>query len=129
MLLTGSTELSRAWGEDGDGKAAIFLVAKMNKSMDQALLDLKLAITNHNYVFIRQQNVDNGLTNAEQENSRIIFVYFCPCRITLIQTQEGVKMIAVDPKLINKHLNDEKLNQICEQLTRDYRQILEEAAL
>ena len=147
-FMTGLAELPQAWAEDGHGNAPFFIVAKMNKSMDQALGDLKQAITNNNYVFIRQQNVDKGLTNPEQENSRVIFVYFCnfgllnqalkidrrvgvflPCRITLIQTPDGVKMIAVNPKLISKHLSNQRLAEICNQLTRDYNQILEEAAL
>ena len=147
-FITGLAELPQAWAENGNSKDTIFIVAKMNKSMDQALGDLKQAITNNNYVFIRQQNVDKGLTNPDQENSRVIFVYFCnfdllnqalkidrrvgvflPCRITLIQTPDGVKMIAVNPKLISKHLNNQRLAEICNQLTRDYNQILEEAAL
>jgi len=148
VFMTGLAELPQAWGADGHGKDTFFIVAKMNKSMDQALGDLKQAITNNNYVFIRQQNVDKGLTNPEQENSHVIFVYFCnfgllnqalktdrrvgvylPCKITLIQTPDGVNMIAVNPKLISKHLNNQRLAETCEQMTRDIHQILEEAAL
>ena len=140
--------MPQAWGEDGSSKAALFIEVRVNKSVDQALVDLKQAITNNNYVFIRQQNVDSGLTNAAQENSRVIFVYFCnfglldhalridrrvgvflPCKITLIQTPHGVAMIAVNPKQVSKHLNDKRLNEICDQLARDYRQILEEASI
>lgn len=147
-LLIGSAGLPQAWGDDGNSKAALFIEARMNKSVDEALADLKQAITNNNYVFIRQQNVDSGLTNVAQENGRVIFVYFCnfglldqamkidrrvgvflPCKITLIETPQGVAMIAVNPKQVSKHLNDKRLNEICDQLARDYRQILEEASL
>jgi len=147
-LLIGSAGLSQAWGEDGNSKADIFIEVRMNKSVDQALADLKQAITNNNYVFIRQQNVDSGLTNIAQENSRVIFVYFCnfslldqalkidrrvgvflPCKITLIQTAQGVAMIAVNPKQVSKHLNDQRLNEICDPLARDYRRTLEEASI
>lgn len=144
----GLAVLPQAWGEDSNSKAALFIEVRVNKSMDQALADLKQAITNNNYVFIRQQNVDNGLINPAQENSRVIFVYFCnfglldqalkidrrvgvflPCKITLIQTPHGVAMIAVNPKQVSKHLNDQRLNEICDQLARDYRRILEEASI
>ncbi len=147
-FMTGLAVLPQAWGENAHGKATILIVAKMNKSMDQTLVDLKQAITNNNYVFIRQQSVDQGLVNPEQENSRVIFVYFCnfgllnqalkidrrvgiflPFRVTLIQTPDGVTMIYVNPKLISKHLNNQRLAEMSELLTRDYRQILEEAAL
>lgn len=148
LLITGLAGLPQAWGEDGNSKAALFIEARMNKSVDQALADLKQAITNNNYVFIRQQNVDSGLTNIAQENGRVIFVYFCnfglldqalkidrrvgvflPCKITLIQTAQGVAMVAVNPKQVSEHLNDKRLDEICDQLARDYRQILEEASL
>lgn len=147
-LLMGFAVLSPVKGEDRPGKTALFIEVKVNKSMDQALVDLKQAITNNNYVYIRHQNVDSGLTNVVQENGRVIFVYFCnfglldqalktdrrvgvflPCKITLIQTSQGVAMVAVNPKQVSKHLNDKRLNELCDQLARDYRQILEEASL
>lgn len=148
LLIMCFALLSPVRGDDNPGKAALFIQVKVNKSLDQALIDLKQAITNNNYVYIRQQNVDGGLTNVAEENGDVIFVYFCnfalldqalkidrrvgvflPCKITLVQTPQGVEMIAVDPKQVSKHLNDRSLNELCDQLARDYRQILEEASL
>lgn len=147
-LLMGFAVLPQVKAENSTGKTALFIEVRVNKSMGQALADLKQAITNNNYVYIRQQNVDSGLTSVAQENGRVIFVYFCnfglldqalkidrrvgvflPCKITLIQTPQGVEMIAVNPKQVSKHLNDKRLNEICDQLARDYRQIIEEASL
>ena len=54
---------------------------------------------------------------------------FLPCRVTLIQRPQGVDMIAVNPKLIGRQLNDARLDDICDRLTQDYRNILDEASL
>lgn len=144
--LLGLALMPRAHG--ADGALAPFLLARTGKSMRQSLIDLKQAIADNNYVFIREQSVDGRLTRPADENRNVVFVYFCnfsmldralkvdervgvflPCRVTLIQRPQGVDLIAVNPKLIGTRLNDARLDDICDQLTRDYRSILDEASL
>ena len=98
--------------------------------------------------FIRQQNIDNRLTDAASENGQVIIVYFCnfgmlnralnldnrvgvflPCKVTLIQKPGYVEMVTINPKLISKQLNDKRLNEICDELTGDYNRILEDATI
>ena len=119
-----------------------------NKSMEKTLADLKMAIANNNYVYVREQNVDSKLTKIAYENNRVIYVYFCnfnmvskalkmdsrvgvflPCVITLIQREKGVDLVAVNPRVISKKLNDSRLTEICNKLTGDYLKILDEAAI
>jgi cytochrome c oxidase cbb3-type subunit 3 len=148
VCLIGLAVLPDARAGDGRGELAPLLVLRTAKPMERALSDLKEAIGNNNYVFIRQQNIDSRLTTTANENSRVVFVYFCnfgmldqalkvdsrvgvflPCMVMLIQRPEGVELVAVNPKLISSRLNDNRLNGICDQLTEDYRKILEEASL
>lgn len=124
-----------------------FISATAKKTMEQTLADLNVAIESNNYVFIRRQNVDQDLVPPEQQNRRIVFVFFCnfamlnsalkidpnvgvflPCKITLIETDEGVELLAANPSLVSHALNEPKLDELCDKLTKDYRNIIEEAA-
>lgn len=135
-------------GEEAVRQVSPLITVTTTKSMPQALADLKDAIINHNYVFIRQQDIDSRLTDTGTENGQVKLVYFCkfsmldqalkadrrvgvflPCKITLIQKADHIEMIAINPKAISKQLNEEKLNKLCERLTQDYSDILEEARL
>lgn len=124
-----------------------FIVVKANgKTMEAALSDLKRSITDHNYVFVRQQAIDMGLVSAESEDKGIMIVYFCnfgmldtslkadkqvgvflPCRVTLIREADGVRMIVMNPKRLGSALDNQKLAGICDTLLADYRDILTEA--
>jgi len=118
------------------------------KSMQQALADVKTAILNHNYVFIRKQDIDSHLITTKQEGRKVILVYFCnfsmlhqalqlekkvgvflPCKITLVQKAGHIEMLAINPKFISQRLRDKRFSDICKQLSRDYRAILEEASI
>jgi cytochrome c oxidase cbb3-type subunit 3 len=139
---------SSGQGDTTSGPVPPLLIVKTDKTMQQALADLKQGIADNNYVFIRQQNLDSRLTNEPAENKQVILVYFCnfsmlnralrtdnrvgvflPCKITLVKRNDHVEMIAVNPKMISKKLNEEKLNAICNKLTQDYRLILEDATV
>lgn len=124
-----------------------FISAKTKKTMGQALADLNAAIESSNYVFIRRQDVDQDLAESGQENHRIVFVFFCnfamldsalkidpgvgvflPCKITLIDTGDEIEIIAANPALVSHALNEPRLDELCDKLTSDYRNIIEEAA-
>jgi cytochrome c oxidase cbb3-type subunit 3 len=148
VCLIGLAALPEARGGESDGQLLPLIVVKTTKSMQQVLADLKEAIKNNNYVFIRQQNIDSRLIDEAEENDRVILVYFCnfsmlnralhldhrvgvflPCKITLIQRSGHIELVAINPKLISAQLNEESLNDVCDQLTHDYHQILEDTIL
>ena len=135
-------------GQENATRASPFITVKTAKTMQQTLTDLNQAISNNNYTFIRQQNINSRLTTATAENDGVKLVYFCnfsmlsralnidsrvgvflPCKITLIQREDHVEMVAVNPKFISARINDNRLDKICDQLTRDYSRILKEAAI
>lgn len=126
-----------------------FIVVKaQGKTMGEALADLQRSIGDHNYIFIRQQSLDMGLVSEADENRSVVIVYFCnfgmlnaslkvdkhvgvylPCRVTLIQEADGVRMVVMNPKFVGRVLDDKSLAEICERLTADYLDILNEASL
>jgi uncharacterized protein (DUF302 family) len=116
------------------------------KSMDRAVAALTQAIVNHNFTFVRQQAIDARLVPYVKEVRSVRLLYFCnfakmdqalrtsplasqmlPCRVTLVETPEGVDLLAVNPAWASQNMPE--LHEQCLELKRDYEAILEEAAL
>ncbi|MGE5027145.1 MAG: c-type cytochrome, partial [Betaproteobacteria bacterium] len=110
--------------------------------------NVKRAATSNNFVFIREQALDYGLAPEGQEDPRRHIVYFCnfamlnsalstdprvglflPCRITIVEKDGKVTMMAINPKRISKIFNNSELNVMCSEMTRLYLVIMEEATL
>jgi hypothetical protein len=140
-LLLGSLAAQAATPEP-----MLLTATAQGKNMDQAMLALGQAITNHNYTFVRAQAVDARLVPYAEEVRAVRLVYFCnfarmdqalrldpratqmlPCRITLVETPTGVDLIAVNPAWTSQNMP--ALAELCQELKRDYLDILEETAL
>lgn len=110
--------------------------------------NVKRAAASSNFIFIREQALDFGLVPEGQENPRQHIIYFCsfsmlnqalmtdprvglflPCRITVVEQDGKVKMMAVNPKRLSRIFNNAELSAMCEEMTRHYLAIMEEAAL
>lgn len=110
--------------------------------------NVKRAVAAHNFVFIREQPLNAGLAPGGKEDPRQHIVYFCnfnmlnkalatdprvglflPCRITVVEHQGKVKMMAVNPRRLSKIFNNAELNAMCDEMSRLYVDIMEEAAL
>lgn len=110
--------------------------------------NVKRAATSNNFVFIREQPLSLGLAPEGQEDPRQHIIYFCnfsmlnsalatdprvglflPCRITVVEQNGRVKMMAVNPKRLSKIFNNAELNTLCDEMTKQYLVIMEEAAL
>jgi len=118
------------------------------KSLEQAIADLKAAITSHNYTFVREQAIDSRLVPEDWEAKSVHIVYVCnfakmnralaidvraaqflPCRVTLVEKAGGVDLVVVNPAWISQSMGNPLLHQDCVELKRDYLAILDEAAL
>ena len=110
--------------------------------------NVKNAATSHNFIFIREQTLDSDLAPAGKENPKQHLVYFCnfsflnqalatdprvglflPCRITVVEDKGKVRLLAVNPKRLSKIFNNSELNDMCDEMTRHYKTIMEEATL
>jgi cytochrome c oxidase cbb3-type subunit 3 len=109
---------------------------------------VKQAIGGNNFVFIREQKLDGGLVPSGQEDPRRHIVYFCnfgllsealrtdprvglflPCRITVVEQGGKVSMMAANPKRLSRLFNNSELNRMCDEMTRMYRTIMDDATL
>ena len=118
------------------------------KTLDQVTESLINAINSNNYSFVRQQAIDSRLVPTDWEAKSVRIVYFCnfdtmnralaldtraseflPCRITLIETRDGVELMAVNPAWVSLRLGNYRLHEYCVKLKSDYQAIMNEAAL
>lgn len=110
--------------------------------------NVKRAAGSNNFIFIREQSLDHGLVPEGEENPRQHIIYFCnfgmlnaalatdprvglflPCRITVLEQNGKVKMMTVNPKRLSKIFNNAELNTLCDEMTKHYLAIMEEAAI
>lgn len=118
------------------------------KSLDQASESVINAINSNNYSFVRQQAIDSRLVPTDWEVKSVRIIYFCnfdtmnralaldtraaeflPCRITLIETKDGVELMAVNPSWVSLRLGNYRLHEYCVKLKADYLAIMKEAEL
>lgn len=139
-----------AWSgaQGAQAESAMLTRSLPGKTMEQAMQDVKNAITSHNYTFVREQAIDSRLVPAGWEARSVNIIYFCnfakmnqalaidvraaqflPCRVTLIETKTGVDLVVVNPAWVSESLGNPLLHRDCLQLKADYLSILEEAAL
>ncbi|MBU0751254.1 MAG: c-type cytochrome [Gammaproteobacteria bacterium] len=110
--------------------------------------NLKRAAETNNFVFIREQALDEGIVKPGQENPRQHIVYVCnfgllaqalntdprvglflPCRFTIIEQGGKVKMMASNPKRLSQIFNNSELDEMCDKLTKMYQTIMDDATL
>lgn len=134
--------------DDAQAEPAMLNALVKDSTIEQATERLILAITSNNYSFVRQQQIDNRLVPAEWEAKSVRLIFFCnfdtmsralaldtraseflPCRITLIETDKGVELMAVNPAWVSLRMGNYRLHEYCLKLKLDYLAIMNEAAL
>lgn len=127
---------------------ALLTVSAPGKDMEAATRDLIQSIGAHNYSFVRMQAIDSRLVPKDWEAHDVHILYFCnfaqmnralaidaraseflPCRVTLIQTRDGIEMIAINPAWVSERLNNPELHPDCLKLKQDYLDIMKEASI
>ena len=110
--------------------------------------NVKQAVSNNNFFYGRVQTLEYGLTEPAKENPKQVIVYFCnisllnqalavdprvgmflPCRITITELNGKVQIMSVNPKVLSSLFNNSELNRLCEQMSKSYTTIIEEATL
>ncbi len=116
--------------------------------LEATIENVKRAVVSNNFIFIREQRLTAGLAPEGREDPRQHIIYFCnfsmlntalatdprvglflPCRITVVEQNGKVKMMAVNPKRLSKIFNNTELNTLCDEMTKHYLAIMEEAAI
>ena len=117
-------------------------------SMEETVEAVKRAAVGKNFRLIRDQQLEDGLFPPEEQNTKQMIVYFCnfkflydalaldprvglflPCRVTVIEQDGKVLVMAINPKRLSHVFNNAELERACEEMYRVYLEILEEATL
>jgi len=110
--------------------------------------NVKKAAIGRNFKIIRQQYLDQGFVPPGKEDKKQEIVYFCnfqlinnalgidprvglfmPCRVTVVQHGDTVKVVSINPKYLSPLFNNSALNKACNDMYQTYQDILEEATL
>lgn len=126
----------------------LVLEMESSYSLEETVENIKRAAVGKNFRVIRVQTLESGLVPAEQENKKQIVVYFCnfsfinralsldprvglfmPCRVTAIEQDGVVKIMAINPRYLSRLYNNAELDESCRTMYDTYYAILEEATL
>lgn len=130
-----------------DQRSSPVIIMESPYSYKKTLANLKKAINGKNYRLIREQKLDQGYSDKEHESNDLI-VYFCnfnlvnkavkkdtrigqflPCRITIIERDGKVYLMAMNPKSIGALLNNAGLKKTCNKVTNMYIDIMDEVTI
>ena len=108
--------------------------------------DIKRAIVGKNFKIIRVQYLNQGLVKKGSENKKQVMIYFCnfnllnkalaidprvglflPCRITAIENNGKVTVMASNPLYMSRLFNNEELNKLCKDMYDIYVDIVKES--
>ena len=115
-------------------------------SLTETVEIIKRAIIGKNFKIIREQFVNEGLVEKGNENKKQIMIYFCnfdllnralaldprvglflPCRITVIEENDKVTVMASNPLYMSRFFNNEELHKLCVEMLKVYTDIVEES--
>jgi cytochrome c oxidase cbb3-type subunit 3 len=136
-----------ATGEVDDLQNEPRVISKVSQfAFDETLDRLKIAIKRKGYQIIREHTLDAGFTEAGTENSKQWVIYFAnfrfinesltrdsrmglflPGRITLIEREGKVSVLAVNPMIYNQLFSNNALIELGRTLQHFYLAVLGEA--
>jgi len=127
---------------------AATLIYESPYSLQETIDSIKRAVVGKNFRLIRVQTLDDGYVEKEKEKPNKTIIYFCnfeflnralgidprvgmflPCRITIVEKDNKVLVMAINPLKLSKFFNNNELEKACEEMRKLYVEILEEATL
>lgn len=117
-----------------------------SSSFKDTVENVKQAIIGANFVLIRVQNLEDGLTPDAEEDPHKVIIYFCnfhliddflkidprigvflPCRITVTEKNGQVQLQSVNPKILTRLFNNNELRRACDKMAAMYRSVMEDS--
>lgn len=117
-------------------------------SVEETVENVKRAAVGKNFRIIRVQTLEDGLAEPGQERQNAVIIYFCnfnfinqalaldprvglfmPCRLTVVEHDGKVKVMAINPKYLARLYNNAELDKPCDEMHQIYIGIMEEATL
>lgn len=110
--------------------------------------NIKNAAVAENFRIIRVQDLEEGLVKKGTESGREVMIYFCnfqtlnevlgvdprvglflPCRVTVVEREGKVQVMAINPRYLSAMYNNDELDKFCDKMLEIYTSIIEEATL
>lgn len=140
--------MNKAETEDKDQASDAMLIVDSPYGMDETIDNVKQAITDQNFTLIRTDYLDHGFVEEGSENKKQVVLHFCnfgflfealaidprvglflPCRVTIVEREGKVQVMAINPLRLSTLFNNDELDNACKQMTKIYETILEDATL
>jgi cytochrome c oxidase cbb3-type subunit 3 len=123
------------------------LLYESDYSLRETVEYLHGAFAAQNFRPIREQLLERGMLPQAEQNPNQVVLYYCnfallnealkidprvgmflPCRVTIVQHEDRVLVMTINPKLVAALFNNDELNEMCEKMTAIYQEILAEVA-
>ena len=124
------------------------IVVESPYDLEETIESLKQEIENQNFKVIRTDYLEHGFVEEGKENKSQVILHFCnfnflfkalaidprvgmflPCRITVIEHEDKVQMMTINPMSLSRLFNNDELDEACKEMTEVYKSILEEVSL
>jgi cytochrome c oxidase cbb3-type subunit 3 len=124
------------------------IVVESSYTLEETIENLKESIISQNFILIRTDYLEHGLIEEGQENKRQVIMHFCnfrflfdalaidprigmflPCRVTVVERDDKVLVMTVNPLYLSRLFNNDDLDEACKQMHGIYSEILEDATL
>jgi cytochrome c oxidase cbb3-type subunit 3 len=124
------------------------ITAESSYSLEETIENLKGAIVSQNFILIRTETLEHGLTTEGEEDSKEVILHFCnfsflyealkvdprvgmflPCRVTVTERDGKVMVTTINPLYLSRLFNNNELDEYCKQMHDLYSAILEDATL
>jgi len=124
------------------------LIVESPYSFNETIENVRRAITDSNFVRIREQELGAGFNIETTKKNRQTIIYFCsfsflyealkidpragvflPCRITVTEQNGKVQIMSINPKHLSQLFNNNELDAACDKMHEVYTNILEDASL
>jgi cytochrome c oxidase cbb3-type subunit 3 len=117
-------------------------------SLEETIENLEGAIVSQNFILIRTDTLEHGLTAEGEEDSKEVILHFCnfkflyealkvdprvgmflPCRVTVTERDGKVMVTTINPLYLSRLFNNNELDTFCKEMHAVYSAILEDATL
>ena len=124
------------------------IVVESPYGLEETIESLKMEIANNNFKLIRTDYLEHGFVEEGKENKQQVVLHFCnfnflyealsidprvglflPCRITIVERDDKVQVMTINPMRLSKLFNNDALDDACKKMTELYETILEDALL
>lgn len=124
------------------------IVAESPYTLEETVENLKESIIGQNFMFIRMDYLEHGLVEEGLEDKSQVILHFCnfkflydalaidprigmflPCRVTVVERDDKVLVMTVNPKYLGRLFNNDDLDEACKQMHDIYSEIIEDATL